>query len=53
MLLEFEAHSPLQAVMDQKQPRKLFVQPCTTLAAGAVEYKDYPPTPEGLLRGRG
>ena len=38
-------------ILDQKQPRKLFVQPCLALddAAGVV-YTDYEPSPRGMVR---
>lgn len=39
-----------QAVLEAKQPRKLFVQPTTSLTAdGVVTLKEYPASPEGMV----
>eukprot|EP00281_Chroomonas_sp_CCMP1168_P025009 CAMPEP_0206228978 /NCGR_PEP_ID=MMETSP0047_2-20121206/9450_1 /ASSEMBLY_ACC=CAM_ASM_000192 /TAXON_ID=195065 /ORGANISM="Chroomonas mesostigmatica_cf, Strain CCMP1168" /LENGTH=709 /DNA_ID=CAMNT_0053652243 /DNA_START=52 /DNA_END=2181 /DNA_ORIENTATION=+ len=38
-----------ETVLECKQPRKLFVQPVTRLAGGAVELQDFPATPEGMI----
>jgi dipeptidyl-peptidase-3 len=38
-----------QAVLEVKQPRKLFVQPTTLLADGTVTLKEYSPSPEGMI----
>ena len=40
-------------VLEQKQPRKLFVQPLLALDESAgVVYRDFDPSPEGMVRTR-
>ena len=41
----------VQVILDQKQPRKLFVQPCLVLDDTAgVLYKEYDPSADGMVR---